>query len=235
MNSSVPIWQPTNPIKRCCPQRNFQDFFWHILPASLSISLSNTSQVVLLLVILVMRKRIAFAVELFHQAGKAISAMPLLLFQPFWTFLTLLIFFVYVAAVFVAIAATGTPCFIWFVEVKNLNCKSDCWYTKWLEPTLLKKISMSLNPVYLDPIIWGCCYANQDMSYNILQAVSSSGSVALDTFSKLIAKGQCCDGIWIIWRSCGLSKYLCIKCNSATKLVRKYLSCLKKSMWSRKV
>ncbi|XP_071837695.1 choline transporter-like protein 1 isoform X3 [Apostichopus japonicus] len=63
--------------------------------------------VILLLVILVMRKRIAFAVELFHQAGKSLSAMPLLLLLPFWTFITLLVFFVYVAAVFVAIAATG--------------------------------------------------------------------------------------------------------------------------------
>ncbi|KAJ8040264.1 Choline transporter-like protein 1 [Holothuria leucospilota] len=63
--------------------------------------------VILLLVILVMRKRISFAIELFHQAGKAISAMPLLLLQPFWTFIVLFVFFVYVAAVFVAIAATG--------------------------------------------------------------------------------------------------------------------------------
>ena len=64
-------------------------------------------QVILCLVILVMRKRIAFTVELYHQAGKALSAMPLLLVQPVWTFIILAVFFVYIAAVFVFISATG--------------------------------------------------------------------------------------------------------------------------------
>ncbi|XP_072172583.1 choline transporter-like protein 1 [Diadema setosum] len=65
--------------------------------------------VILFLVILVMRKRVAFTVELFAQAGKAIRAMPLLLLQPFWTFLILLVFFVYITIVFIAISATGYP------------------------------------------------------------------------------------------------------------------------------
>ena len=64
-------------------------------------------QVILLLVILVMRKRVAFTVELLGQAGKAISAMPFLLIQPIWTFLILILFFVYVLVVFVCISATG--------------------------------------------------------------------------------------------------------------------------------
>ena len=54
-----------------------------------------------------MRKRVAFTVELLGQAGKAISAMPFLLIQPIWTFLILILFFVYVLVVFVCISATG--------------------------------------------------------------------------------------------------------------------------------
>ncbi|XP_072031971.1 choline transporter-like protein 1 isoform X2 [Amphiura filiformis] len=71
--------------------------------------LATVFTVILCLVILVMRKRIAFTVELYHQAGKALSAMPLLLIQPVWTFLILAVFFIYVAAVFVFISATGHP------------------------------------------------------------------------------------------------------------------------------
>ncbi|XP_041463983.1 choline transporter-like protein 1 isoform X1 [Lytechinus variegatus] len=65
--------------------------------------------VILFLIILVMWKRVAFTVELFGQAGKAIRAMPFLLIQPFWTFIILIIFFVYVTIVFIAISATGYP------------------------------------------------------------------------------------------------------------------------------
>ena len=41
------------------------------------------------LVVLVMRKRIDLVVSLFREAGKAIHAMPLLLFQPIWVNLSL--------------------------------------------------------------------------------------------------------------------------------------------------
>lgn len=38
--------------------------------------------IIVLLIILVMRKRIQLVIQLFKESGKAISAMPLLLFQP---------------------------------------------------------------------------------------------------------------------------------------------------------
>ena len=41
-------------------------------------------QVILLLIILVLRKRIALVVQLFKEAGKAVQAMPLLILQPLW-------------------------------------------------------------------------------------------------------------------------------------------------------
>jgi len=42
------------------------------------------NQVILLLILFVMRKRIKLVVQLFYEAGKAVQSMPLLLIQPIW-------------------------------------------------------------------------------------------------------------------------------------------------------
>ena len=44
---------------------------------------------VVLLVLLILRKRIALVVSLFHEAGKAVHSMPYLVFTPLLTFLAL--------------------------------------------------------------------------------------------------------------------------------------------------
>ncbi|XP_036594018.1 choline transporter-like protein 1 isoform X2 [Trichosurus vulpecula] len=51
--------------------------------------------VILFLIMLVMRKRVALTIALFHVAGKVFIHLPLLVFQPFWTFLALLLFWAY--------------------------------------------------------------------------------------------------------------------------------------------
>ncbi|XP_069128157.1 choline transporter-like protein 1 isoform X1 [Argopecten irradians] len=51
--------------------------------------------VILLLILLVMRKRIALVVALFKEAGSCVQSMPCLMIQPIWTFLILIVFFVY--------------------------------------------------------------------------------------------------------------------------------------------
>ncbi|XP_074136150.1 choline transporter-like protein 1 isoform X2 [Sminthopsis crassicaudata] len=50
---------------------------------------------ILFLIMLVMRKRVALTIALFHVAGKVFIHLPLLVFQPFWTFLALLLFWIY--------------------------------------------------------------------------------------------------------------------------------------------
>ena len=45
---------------------------------------------ILLLLLLVMRSRLALVIQLFMEAGQAISKMPLLLIQPLWTLLVLI-------------------------------------------------------------------------------------------------------------------------------------------------
>lgn len=65
--------------------------------------------VVLLLVMFFMRKRVALTISLFHVAGKVFTYLPLLALQPFWTFLCLMLFWVYWIAVFLSLGTTGTP------------------------------------------------------------------------------------------------------------------------------
>uniref|UniRef100_A0A8D3C054 Choline transporter-like protein n=1 Tax=Scophthalmus maximus TaxID=52904 RepID=A0A8D3C054_SCOMX len=63
--------------------------------------------VVLLLVMFFMRKRVALTISLFHVAGKVFIHLPLLALQPFWTFLCLMLFWVYWIAVLLSL---GTQC-----------------------------------------------------------------------------------------------------------------------------
>jgi len=64
-------------------------------------------QVLLLLILFVLRSRITLVVALFYEAGKCLTAVPLLLLQPLWTFLILFAFFVYWLVVLIHIATLG--------------------------------------------------------------------------------------------------------------------------------
>lgn len=65
--------------------------------------------VILLLIMLVMRKRIGLTIALFNVAGKVFIHLPLLVFQPFWTFFALLLFWVYWVMVLLFLGTTGDP------------------------------------------------------------------------------------------------------------------------------
>ncbi|KAL6110690.1 slc44a1 [Pungitius sinensis] len=65
--------------------------------------------VVLLLVMFFMRKRVALTISLFHVAGKVFVDLPLLALQPFWTFICLMLFWIYWITVLLALGTSGTP------------------------------------------------------------------------------------------------------------------------------
>ncbi|XP_078532800.1 choline transporter-like protein 1 isoform X2 [Lissotriton helveticus] len=65
--------------------------------------------VILLLIMFVMRKRVALTIALFHVAGKVFIHLPLLVFQPFWTFLALILFWVYWIMVLLLLGTAGDP------------------------------------------------------------------------------------------------------------------------------
>uniref|UniRef100_A0A8C7I5D2 Choline transporter-like protein n=1 Tax=Oncorhynchus kisutch TaxID=8019 RepID=A0A8C7I5D2_ONCKI len=63
--------------------------------------------VILLLLMLFMRKRVALTIALFHVAGKVFIHLPLLTLQPFCTFLALLLFWMYWGLVLLFLGTTG--------------------------------------------------------------------------------------------------------------------------------
>ncbi|KAK2149879.1 hypothetical protein LSH36_433g03003 [Paralvinella palmiformis] len=65
--------------------------------------------VILLLILLVLRKRISLAVALFKEAGKCLMDLPSLLVQPIWTFIILILFFIYWLIVLAFIGTSGHP------------------------------------------------------------------------------------------------------------------------------
>uniref|UniRef100_A0A8C7X7P2 Choline transporter-like protein n=1 Tax=Oryzias sinensis TaxID=183150 RepID=A0A8C7X7P2_9TELE len=65
--------------------------------------------VILLLVIFFMRKRVALTISLFHVAGKVFIHLPMLVLQPFLTFLSLMLFWVYWISVLLFLGTSGTP------------------------------------------------------------------------------------------------------------------------------
>ncbi|KAM9280681.1 choline transporter-like protein 3 [Cariama cristata] len=68
---------------------------------------STIVTVVLLSLILVLRRRLQFTVQLFRIVGKMIGRIPFLLFQPLWTFLFLTVFWVFWVAVLLSLGTAG--------------------------------------------------------------------------------------------------------------------------------
>ncbi|XP_038856005.1 choline transporter-like protein 1 isoform X1 [Salvelinus namaycush] len=65
--------------------------------------------VILLLLLFFMRKRVALTITLFHVAGKVFTHLPLLALQPFWTFLSLMLFWVSWLGVLLFLGTAGSP------------------------------------------------------------------------------------------------------------------------------
>lgn len=65
------------------------------------------AQVILLLLLFFMRKRVALTIALFRVASKVFGSLPLLVLQPFWTFLTLMLFWVYWITVLLLLGTAG--------------------------------------------------------------------------------------------------------------------------------
>ncbi|NWW64313.1 CTL3 protein, partial [Ifrita kowaldi] len=68
---------------------------------------STVVTAVLLSLIFVLRKRLQFAVQLFQIVGKIIGRIPFLVFQPLWTFLILIMFWIFWVAVLLSLGTAG--------------------------------------------------------------------------------------------------------------------------------
>ncbi|XP_053100946.1 choline transporter-like protein 3 isoform X2 [Hemicordylus capensis] len=69
--------------------------------------ISSTLTVVLLFLILILRKRIHLTIQLFQVANKIISNIPSLFFQPLWSFMILIFFWIYWVAVLLSLGTAG--------------------------------------------------------------------------------------------------------------------------------
>ncbi|CAI6349795.1 unnamed protein product [Macrosiphum euphorbiae] len=91
-------------IKDQVAQRDVNTYFAFALIATIST-------IIILLIIVAMRSRIALVVQLFKESGKAIQSMPLLLIQPMVTFLFLCLAIVLWSYFAVLIQGSGSPAF----------------------------------------------------------------------------------------------------------------------------
>lgn len=87
--------------------------------------------VVLLLVMFFMRKRVALTISLFHVAGKVFIHLPLLVLQPFWTFLSLMFFWVYWIAVLLFLGTSGSPVKNNSTDVVEYEMQGPLQYMVW--------------------------------------------------------------------------------------------------------
>ncbi|XP_047435600.1 choline transporter-like protein 1 isoform X2 [Mugil cephalus] len=87
--------------------------------------------VILLLVMFFLRKRVALTISLFHVAGKVFIHLPLLALQPFWTFLCLMLFWVYWIAVLLFLGTTGTAVKNNSTGVVEYNIQGPLQYMVW--------------------------------------------------------------------------------------------------------
>lgn len=95
-------------------------------------------QIILLLLMLFMRKRVALTIALFHVAGKVFIHLPLLTLQPFVTFLALLLFWIYWILVLLFLGTTGQ--FMNLLGSRWDGCSSggrgeDCWFKSLVPPS----------------------------------------------------------------------------------------------------
>lgn len=97
--------------------RNETAFFWYSVVATIITVITTffliqfqlfKFQVIILLIVVVMRKQVSFLADLFKETSKCLLHLPALFFQPIFTFLILVLFFMF--WIFVVVRLT-TPDF----------------------------------------------------------------------------------------------------------------------------
>ncbi|XP_072366646.1 choline transporter-like protein 3 isoform X1 [Scyliorhinus torazame] len=145
--------------------------------------------VILIALTLVMWKRIGLTIQLFRITSNLFSNVPLLLFQPVWTFIILTLFWIYWVAVLLSLGTAGNA----YVTADNLveyrplsGIRYMWWYHVigliWTSEFLVACQQMTIAGAVV------CCYFNRDKnnppSYPILSSVSKLFNYHLGTVVK---------------------------------------------------
>lgn len=163
-------------------------FLWYSIMATVLT-------VVLLLLILIMRKRVAITVDLFYEAGKCMSHLPCLLMQPFWTFIVLLLFWMCWVVIFGFLATSGTP----YLEDAHTgwvryNETSFVKYSWWYH---------IIGLIWISEFILACqqmVIAGSIVTWYFCRDKSELGNPIISSIARLIANhlGTCALGSFII-------------------------------------
>ncbi|XP_061489722.1 choline transporter-like protein 3 isoform X2 [Rhineura floridana] len=153
--------------------------------------LSTIITVILILLILILRKRIHLAVQLFRVASKIIGNVPSLFFQPLWTFIILLFFWVYWVAVLLSLGTAGNAHVIsrGQVEYKIRLCIRYMWWYHlvgliWTSEFILACQQMSVAGAVVT------CFFNRNKSKPPSHPVLSSISVLFCYHLGTVVKGS---------------------------------------------
>ncbi|XP_058032086.1 choline transporter-like protein 3 isoform X2 [Ahaetulla prasina] len=93
--------------------------------------ISSVIAVILIVLIVLLRKKIHFIIQLFQVANKIIGKAPFLYFQPIWTFVILIVFWVYWVAVLLSLGTAGSAQVISGGQVKykiRFGIRYMWWY-----------------------------------------------------------------------------------------------------------
>uniref|UniRef100_A0A8C6VAM6 Choline transporter-like protein n=1 Tax=Naja naja TaxID=35670 RepID=A0A8C6VAM6_NAJNA len=93
--------------------------------------ISTVIAVILIVLIVLLRKKIHLILQLFHAANKIIGKAPFLYFQPIWTFVILILFWVYWVAVLLSLGTAGSAQVISGGQVKykiRFGIRYMWWY-----------------------------------------------------------------------------------------------------------
>lgn len=145
--------------------------------------------IIIFVLILVMRRRLKLMTELFRVASETISAVPLLLLQPVWTFIILIFFWAYWVAVLLSLGTAGTAYATngGHVEYKPLSAIRYMWWYHlfgliWTSEFILACQQMIISGTVVS------CYFNRDKnnppSYPILSSISNLFNYHLGTVAK---------------------------------------------------
>ncbi|XP_039264968.2 choline transporter-like protein 1 [Styela clava] len=167
---------------------NSQAFLWYAIAATVLT-------VFLLLLILVMRKRVAITVDLFYEAGKCMTRLPCLLMQPFWTFIILLLFWMCWVVIFAFLATSGEP----YLEDPHTG------WVKYNETSLIRYSWWYhlVGLIWISEFILACqqmTIAGSIATYYFTRNKSQLGDPILSSIGRLISNhlGSCALGSFII-------------------------------------
>nr|XP_025036002.1 choline transporter-like protein 3 [Pelodiscus sinensis] len=153
--------------------------------------ISTVITIILLSLIFVLRKRIQLTVQLFQIANKLIGRVPLLLFQPLWTFLILIFFWVFWVAVLLSLGTAGNAQVIsgGQVEYKILSGIRYMWWYHligliWTSEFILACQQMTIAGVVVT------CYFNRNKSSLPRHLILSCISVLFCYHQGTVVKGS---------------------------------------------